>query len=445
MISKKYATITFFFFFISIVCATAQDKNTQERKWYAAKNSTEAIMTFDHEVEIENSFPPDEEMALEQIEKQLTHLFGPMGTAEYKSVPRGNHKISNVEILPQKGGEEVFIIRYHYTGTIVLENGPGDSYQIILPNNPDTIYEAGMIGEKTPCTDHHYNTAGDFWYFWNPYQGNCPLEEGTHFKIVKTKIKRLKNTPASYPEYERLVDNSGTIRISILMGMDNPEKSKDPMTSEDLNAQNYRKLRKTLINDLNFTAKRWTRDQIFKISLKNISPLPYVEEFTKKNKKAAIVIRLFFGPSGINEESQAFHYFFKDSLESDSIMIYNGHSGLGGHLKLSYIEQAEGFTIQPNRNKYQIYFFDSCSSYPYYNTDYFRRKKSRLDPKGTKNLDIFTNGLSTYFHVLEQSNLSVIKSIDAWANDRGRISYQKLSTEIDSDNLFGINGDEDNE
>lgn len=433
------------FLFISFLSFAQESKNPRERKLYVGKNSTEAIMSFHHEVELENSFEPDQDMALEQIEEQLAHLFGPMSIAHYKSVPKGDHELNNIHIFPKKGYPGVYIVRYLYKGTIVLENGPKDFYEVIMPINPDTIYEAGLKDrQENPCTDHHYNSAGDFWYFWNPYQWGCSLEEEKDFKVVTTQIKRLKNTPISYPEYERLVDDSGIIRISILMGMDDPKKNKDPMISSDLNAENYRKLREALINDLHFSVKRWTKDQIFTIAPQNVSIVPYVEEFTKKNKKATMVIRIFFGPSGINEQSQAFHYFYKNSLENDSIMIYNGHSGLGGHLKLSYIDQTEGFYIQPNRNKYQIYFFDSCSSYPYYNTDYFKRKKSRSDPKGTKNLDIFTNGLATLFSVLEQSNLAVIKAVDAWANNRGRISYQKLAQEIDSDNLFGVNGDEDN-
>ena len=55
-----------------------------------------------------------------------------------------------------------------------------------------------------------------------------------------------------------------------------------------------------------------------------------------------------------------------------------------------------------------------------------------------------TNGLSTLFDVMSRSNLPVVKAIDAWMNHKGSVSYQDLAQEIDSRNLYGINGDEDN-
>jgi hypothetical protein len=126
-------------------------------------------------------------------------------------------------------------------------------------------------------------------------------------------------------------------------------------------------------------------------------------------------------------------------------MMYDGHSGLGGHLDLDSIQSNEGFQINPAKDRYQIYFFNSCTSYSYYNTMYFDRKKSATDPKGTKNLDIFTNGLETYFSVMHTTNMALVSAIETWAATGRKASYQSLASQIDSDNLFGVNGDEDNQ
>lgn len=145
----------------------------------------------------------------------------------------------------------------------------------------------------------------------------------------------------------------------------------------------------------------------------------------------SIVVRLFFGATGIDEKSKAFHYHFKDSLKNASVMIYDGHSGLGGHLDLEAIAEIEGFRITPNPNRYQIYFFNSCTSYTYYNTLYFTTKvrpKSNVDSKGTKNLDIMTNGLSTLFEVMHDTNMRLIRAIDLYAARNTWTSYQRLAT-----------------
>jgi hypothetical protein len=164
----------------------------------------------------------------------------------------------------------------------------------------------------------------------------------------------------------------------------------------------------------------------------------------KKHREVTIEILVFFGPTGIDEESAAFHYYFKDALENSAVMMYDGHSGLGGHLDLAGIESMRGFRFAPAKNRYQVYFFNSCSSYTYYNDMYFSRKRTQKDEDGTKNLDIMTNGLATYFSTIQDANGALIKAIDTWASSGKWTSYQELAKQIDSDNLFGVNGDEDN-
>ncbi|MEK6580420.1 MAG: hypothetical protein AABZ55_14435, partial [Bdellovibrionota bacterium] len=410
-----------------------------------AKNSTEVIMTFSGEVEFKSPSTPNLSEARKKIEKQLDHLFGPMSFATYYSVPRGNHEVTNVKIRSE--GRKVYHATYDYKGTIVVKNGPTTKYDVTLAINPDTIYEAGMVRrylKKTyPCTDHHYQSEGDFWYFWNPLQPGCPLKEGRDYKVVTTSIQRIKNTVKTFPEYSRLEASDGKIEIHLLMGMDEPDKnSHDPRKSRDINADNWREFRGHLLQ-MGFTEREWSDQEIFEIVPRG-TERPFVTEYSKKNATGLLVLRLFFGPSGIDEKSKAFHYFMKDAVDNASVFIYDGHSGLGGHLDLESIENAEGFKFAPNKKKYQIYFFDSCTSYTYYNTMYFDRKATSSDPKGSKNLDIMTNGLSTLFDVMSRSNLPVVKAIDAWMNHKGSVSYQDLAQEIDSRNLYGINGDEDN-
>ncbi len=429
--------------FLIIFSLSSNVFSQTERKLYVGKDSTEAIMTFDHEVEIESSLPPTEEEARRQIDRQVLHLFGSMGAARYKAVPRGNHKITNIQISYFE--RQIYIISYHYKGTIVLQNGPTDTYGITLPVNPETIYTTGLVGSKNPCTDPHYDIEKYFWYFWNPKNYGCTLKEGWDYKKVTASIQRLSNTKDTYPEYERLADDSGTILISLLMGMDNPYLDRNPLRSTDINASNYRDIRNSLM-DLGFKPLgAWTKEQIFAIATSRPSVVPYVEELEKQDSKAKIVVRMFFGASEMDELSHAFHFFLKDALENSSVMLYDGHSGLGEYLDLEKMEREENFAMQPNQSRYQIYYFNSCSSYPYYNTMFFNRKITDADTKGTKNLDIFTNGLSTFFYVLHDTNLAFIQAIDAWANSKARISYQKMAQDIDSGNLFGVNGDEDNE
>lgn len=422
-------------------------ESLKERKLYVGKDSTEAIMNFDHEVELDSSREPSIDDAKKQIDQQVVHLFGPMGSAEFTGVPKGNHEITNIKISSDRRSKDRYTVRYHYKGTTVIKNGPEDEYEVLLPNNPDKIYEQGLVDGEAPCTDSTHSQEEYFWYFWNPSKWRCPLQENEHYKRVTTSIERLENTTESYPEYDRLADEDGVISIHVFFGMDNPFAERNPQNSEDINAGNYREFKQSLLSQkLGFKSKKvWSRDDIYTVATSKPTNVPFVEELEKVTPKAKLLVRLFFGPTDSGYYSQAFYHFFDDALSNSSVMIYAGHSGLGKYLSLPGIKRASGLPLRPNANRYQIYYFNSCSSYPYYNEMFFNEKRSEEDSKGTKNLDIFTNGLSTFFHVLHDTDLAVVKAVNAWATGKGRVSYQGLAEDIDSGNLFGINGDEDNQ
>ena len=435
-----------------VVGTTANNQvRPKERKLYVGKDSVEATMTYGGEVQIESEGKPSKKLSREKIEDQVMHLFGPMGVARHYAVPKGDHEIE-LTGEPEAVDEGIWVARYRYSGTIVVrvpsQKELPATYSITLPVNPDTIYDAGTVvtksgKEKFPCTDEHYTGEGDFWYFWNPKQEGCPLVENTDYVKIAARVKGFKNTRITYPEYARLVDENGDIRITAFVGMDDPDTSaRNPYESKDENAPTYTSVAKYL-TDKGYVSHRWTRKEIEAVAPKH-TPYPYIEEFTKQNEKANLRVRLFFGESGMDERSAAFHYFFRDSLENDSIMIYDGHSGLGGHLDILDIEKQEAIKIRLPKEKYQLYFFNSCSSYSYYNRAYFAQKATEEDPRGSKNLEILTNGLATYFAVMHDTDLELIRAVEAWSVGKASVSYQALAKKIDSGNLFGVNGDEDN-
>ena len=409
----------------------------QERKLYVGSNSTEATLEFAGAVQYESSRTPQEKTLRTVIESQLDHIVGPMSLAQYTAVPKGDHVVTDVKVISKNG--TTLTIGYKYSGTIVLQNGPKDTYPIYLPVNPATIYATAMVGTKNPCTDDHYQTEGDFWYFWSPSREGCTLKEGKDYNIINAKIKRFVNSKLTYPEYQNLPDENGNITVHVLFGMDDPTLNRNPLNSTDINAGNYRTFRNYLIKN-GYTAKTWSDAEVNAIAKTLDGAAPFVETI----QKGKLVYRFFYGPTGIDEEALGFHWFYKDALENASIMMYEGHSGLGGHLDLDSIESNLGETINFSK-RYQIYFFDSCTSYRYYNTAYFARKITAADPKGTKKLDIFTNGLSTLFDAMPAASealaVALEKALNLAKDGKTFVSYQTLAKQIDSNNLFGINGD----
>ena len=414
-----------------------QGKNFQ----YVGSVSSQAQLHFIGTVEYERS-ATDSKSYKQIIENQLNFIVGPMSLYKFTAVPKGDHKLSNVKIIENDG--QTVTISYEYTGTIVVENNKKETYPVYLPINPDKIYASSMVGKKNPCTDEHYQTEGDFWYFWSPSRSGCKLKKGRDYNVVQGDLSRISNSKLSYPEYKNLPDENGKITIHVLFGMDDPEEDHNPLNSEDINSGNYRDFRDYLISK-GYQSTIWNEEQVSAIAKTLDGEAPFVENLTKGN----IEYRFFYGPTGIDENAKGFHWFYKDAIENASIMMYEGHSGLGGHLDLKSIEEDLGENINFNLNRYQIFFFDSCTSYRYYNTQYFKRKKSATDLGGTKKLDILTNGLSTLFSAMPKASQALAEAFEKAANisqtGAEYLSYQSLAKQIDSENLFGVNGDEDND
>ncbi len=429
---------------------------------FVSKKASEAVLTYSWFVEMESESKPSVAEAKEQVEEQLQHMFGPMERAEVMAAPKEDHKIKVKAGGIEKIEEGRWRIAYDYTGTLVLQNGPRTKYKFLLPVDPDKIFEAAMVGSKNPCTDEHYQSEGDFWYFWSPAgwgtdefprcrlrsNQNGKVEAGEDYELVEGKIERLAKDRTTYPEYDRLAVKN-VIDVHFFYGKDEAKGTADPYKSRDINAASYRDVAESL-KKMGFEIRRWSKEEVDSILPRSAADSSvFVEEAIKEYKNGLkLRARIFFGQTGIDEAAAGFHYFFRDALKNSSVMIYNGHSGLGGHLDLEAIAELQGFRISPNKNRYQIYFFNSCTSYTYYNATYFNRKrakkKSSVDPAGTKNLDIMANGLSTAFEVMHATDMAVVEAIDKFASKNTWTSYQRIARQIDSDNLFTVNGDEDN-
>lgn len=410
---------------------------------FVSKRATEAEVTFQHWVELDSSTRPSKSEALEQVEQQVLHLFGPLERAKSSAVPKEDHQIKILSI--EAIDKNKFRIDYSYLGTMVVEKGPRKFLDLILPRNPDNIYVTSLSKGKILCTDPHYPDEADFWYFWSPtaYSKDCPLENGKDYFVVSAKIEREKNDHISYPEYHRLANKEGEIVFWVLFGMDDPSLSHDPMKSKDITAASYRGFRNGLILE-GFDLQKVPEKEEQKWIPERDSPYT-LEQFSKTSGKHRLVVNLFFGESGIEEKSLAFHHAYRSGIRDASILIYDGHSGLGGHLDLQEIAKLREFRFQFPKDKYQIFFFNSCTSYTYYNARYLQRKEKRgRNLSSTKNLDLLVNGLATYFDESQTGNLALVRAVDLWSKSKKWTSYQTLAKRIDSDNLFSVIGDEDN-
>jgi len=148
-----------------------------------------------------------------------------------------------------------------------------------------------------------------------------------------------------------------------------------------------------------------------------------------------VTISILLSDSSVGTSDATCVNYFSEALSNSQIVAYDGHSGLGGNLEY------DRFDLGKLSNQYQIFFFNGCSSYPYFNQMYFNQK-----PAGKKNLEIITAGLPT---LTSTSTTNMMAFLNPFIH--GRIhSYQTLMRSIERSNgeestyLMGVNGDEDN-
>lgn len=446
----------------SLVGCVSRSYNFNAQPKFTATNSIEAKLEFEGVVHFASPSRPDEQLALEEINEQLIYLVGPMSHSSQPAMPRGDHRLTNIQIeaLPETN---TYAVHYKFSGTAQVLKTVGNEMPVILPRDLGRIYEAAYHNNQTRCT-HYYDNRETFWYYWDPSLSGCPLKENQDYLKIKAKVTRLESSTLTYPEFNRLSDD-GVVTVGLFLGLNDARGPWEPERTTDIFGYHHAYQILPRLKQLGFVSKqRWNEEDFKQLLARHKTPppsinelkhpstgeLPYVavyeKAFPNSPQYKAIRVRVYFGPTGRHDRNTAFHYLYKESVERDSVMIYEGHSGLGSNLDLHTLQQTNKFNIKLDPNKYQIFYFNSCVSYRYYNKSYFKKKRSSTDKRGTKNLDIFANGLGTADITLAFADaaIAVVASLDHWASTKHATSYQELAQMIDKNYLFSVSGDEDN-
>jgi len=293
--------------------------------------------------------------------------------------PRSQMKI---RILSSEIEGDIVRIKYANSGKMILHKKAAqkliEATEIVvpMPTNPYEIYD-----EK--CTDEHYNSFGDYWYFYDIFKKGCNyltkalLATEVHIAIKPSEYKKMQ-TMMQLPQLRGNNGNGDLLSVYVIHGYESDPKDKD-----DSGRINFDEFNEYL------RANNFAEDKVK--SARNSTLLVYTKEITLDNgKKMNVEVKHLLVETGIASRSQVFAKFFKEAVENADVIVYGGHSGLGGNLDIPSLEEKAG-AFQFNTKKKQIFFFDSCSSYSYY-LEHFAVEKTKAK------IDVVTNGLSSYFH-----------------------------------------------
>lgn len=327
--------------------------------------------------------------AVDLADSHAQHIFGyfqsPTVTSHFgidsSTIGIGAPKMPlSYEILSDKRSKGLRTISYKVTGVMLLNRLAAvqlindKQWTIQLPYDLDNFYV-----EK--CTDEHYNTIGDFWYFYDPFRKGCeslrtePMAREVVMKVAA--VATVKDTSAGFAALRGDNGNGDVFEIATVNGF-----SDNSSSSEDLGRQNYQEINQWLVTQ-GFEEKTLARYQDRPV-------MQYTKSLkTAEGKVIQVRITRLLANTEIGAKNVTFAKFFKNAMEKADVVIYNGHSGLGGNLDIASLEEKAG-KINFDPKKRQLFFFDSCSSYSYY-LGMFESQKS----KGK--IDVITEGLQSYF------------------------------------------------
>lgn len=312
----------------------------------------------------------------------IKNLIGSNSVVGGIGAPRSQMRI---RILSESTDGRTTTITYSNTGKMILHKSAArrllahGSLTLPLPANPYEIYDKR-------CTDKHYDSISDYWYFYDPYRRGCdylsrtPKANPVEIRLSEINYKKLDTTPR-LPQLRGNNGNGDLFSIFIISGY-----YEDGSDKNDLGYENFDDIRR------NFEERGFSVRSRRSATNKPINLYRKTIEIIKPNgtkKSLEVEVQHLLVDTGIEARSKTFAKFFKDAVETADVIVYGGHSGLGANLDIPSLEEKAGkFTFNPAKK--QIFFFDSCSSYSYY-LEHFAAEKTKAK------IDVVSYGLSSYF------------------------------------------------
>ena len=406
--------------FLSFICFA-------DDKYYGAK-STEALLSFEGKILLSSPRSAAQKRAAiqEQINFLIGHFQAPTHLENFR-YPGVMGEKNRIVLKRENAVAEGLLVSYQFVGTVnfhrnVFGRDGKATVPLHLPLSLDRIYQLGVVNGKNRCTDPTYDSEGDFFYFWDPDKDGCPLKgNNTDVLRLKGQLQQLPNTTSTYPEYDQLYQKP-VLKLSVFYGyIDRP-------SNRDFAAYAYRE-QVQIMKDLGLEFAGEERNGInWKAKFTGVVK-------TQLGNKQTIDLTLWLTDTELGASDKVFHREIVKAFREDDIVAYDGHSGLGGNLDLELLPR---FKFNTN---YQIFFFNGCSSYPYFNAKYFAAK-----PGGKTNLDIITSGLPT---LTSTSVTNMTAFLTPFV--KGHLpSWQTIMNRIEASNgeedtyLMGVNGDEGN-
>ncbi|MBY0470879.1 hypothetical protein K2X30_06880 [bacterium] len=283
---------------------------------------------------------------------------------------------------------QVSRISYHAAGRLLVHKEAYEQlkkvgvWNVTMPYDLDHYYDI-------KCTSPDYTGIEDFWYFYNPFRNGCRKLNDVPLALpVTLHLKDLGQPSADFSaglKELRLAPGKDTLKIYSVNGF-----ADDASVRGDEGRRSYDDINKYVVEKMGFT-----HDAMRSSKHGNRPMNVFTKDYVVEGRMIRVEILRLLADTSIDKPNITFAKFFKEAVEDGDVIIYAGHSGLGGNLDFenlnAKLRENKIAPIQFSKTKKQIYYLDGCSSYSYYLLPFGQKKKD------ASRIDILTNGLESLF------------------------------------------------
>ena len=307
---------------------------------------------------------------------------------------------------------------------LALPSDPYLAYWYVAPRSRRLLKWRHVQGVTNPCADPELADIPHpefYWYFWNPVRSafdakgklyHCSelLKESFHFHKVGAEIVERRSPSNAHPllSFDKFPKEK-TLRASVVFGIIDAKlasfptqglsglkpalkgESKAPLDAYlDSLLKSEEELDRGSRYFANFLLGLPAVMDISAVKvLENQSYLQLQIQGLLVKSRREIKLRAYFGPTDLLAGKPPQHWrLLKSALETDHLLFYNGHSGLGENLALHNInDSAVSGILEPiefdRAPSYQLVAYLSCYSYNYFGRDLLRARAERANTTAT--------------------------------------------------------------
>lgn len=385
------------------------------------------------------------------LNQTISYLFGPLTRREIGAPQKGTDlKIHWDEAYLNQGLVE---IPFTYSGTWLIVSNYSLKGSVVLPfpYNSEVVFSENW----KMCTDSEpdHQTRSFYWYFWDPSRPGCDQQKDLHFQDITVYFgKQTPQLTNSRPEYSKLINSASgdkSFNMTFAFGYVEDSNVSNPDKDYDSGVEEYRKFLRylrTQLKPLGFSESAISSNDYKNANLKN---LRIGSRFSGQKSGVNINVNVVVN-AGV-DQMQLFAQSF--AHDHDSFFGWFGHSRVGGGFDANQFRSIisydrEYYSISKN---YQIIYWAGCNSYSYYTLPFFKFKADAnpQDARGTKGLDIISNGLPSLFSYNAENAKITFGAMFNWENNS---TYKEIIDRIEghASNTWGTSvlvnvlGDEDN-